>query len=152
VNARLLIVSPLEAVEQVAAAGVTGRMDVGVNALYLWLAIMVAVVHGVLVAAVCVGTVAAMAGVLRRHAWWEKGFYLLLAGLLASELLFGMCFLTLAEQALREWHQPGSAYHGSYIGHYLPWLLFLVRGWISIALLVAAVLAGPFWRWRDRRR
>lgn len=122
------------------------------NAVYLWLAIAVAVAHGLLVAAVCAGTVAAITGALRRHARWERRFYLLLAGMIASELLFGMCFLTLAEQALRERHQRGSAYRGSFIGQYFPWLLLLVQGWGSAALLTLALLAAPFWRWRDRRR
>jgi hypothetical protein len=122
------------------------------NGMYLWLTWVIAFVHGLLVAGVTVGILLAIIGVIRRNARWERILYSLLAGLIVSELLFGACFLTLWEKSLRERHLSGSAYRGSFIGHYLPWLLVVVQGWTSAALIAITILAAPFWRWVDRRR
>lgn len=120
--------------------------------MYAWLANLVAVTHGLVVVAVVVGSVAAMAGVLRRHPPWERAFYALLAVVLASEALLGECFLTGWEKTLRHWHEPGSAYRGSFIGHYLPFLPRPVRAWAGVLLITGALLALPFWRLIDRLR
>jgi hypothetical protein len=120
------------------------------NEMLQWLANLVAMVHTLVVTSVVLGGLAAITGVLRRYPRWELLYYVLLAGLIISELLFGRCFLTNWEKLLRNRHDPGSAYGGSFIGHYCPWLLPLVHAGLGHALIAAALLAALIWRWVDR--
>jgi hypothetical protein len=118
--------------------------------MFYWLANLVVVMHALVVASVVTGSLAAIAGLLRRYPRGELAYYALLAGLIASELLLGRCFLTDCEKLLRNRHDPGSAYRGSFIGQYCPWLLPLVHAGLGKALIAAAFLAAPIWRWVDR--
>jgi hypothetical protein len=118
----------------------------------LWLANLVALTHGALVVFQVISAMAAAAGVLRRHPCWERFYYALVAGIIASDLLIGECILTRWEKALRNRDLPGSAYRGSFIGHYAPWLPPVLLTWLVPALIVVGVLAFPVWRWVDYRR
>lgn len=117
----------------------------------LWLANLVAIFHGALVATVALGAVAAMLGLLRKRPRWERLYYGLLILVIVANVLWGECPLTRWEQGLRNINRPGSAYCNSFIGHYLPlppWML----AWLGPALIVGALLAAPLWRLADRRR
>ena len=118
----------------------------------LWLADLVAVAHGLLVAAVALGAVAAMLGLLRRRPRWERAYYALLVVVIIANVLWGECPLTRWEQGLRNWDAPGSAYCDSFIGHYLPMLPHRALAWLGPGLMVGAFLSTPLWRWADRRR
>ncbi len=118
----------------------------------LWLANLIAVVHGALVAAVALGAAAAMLGMLRRRPRWERAYYALLVLVIAANVLWGECPLTRWEQGLRNWNTPGSAYCNSFIGHYLPTLPAETLAWLGPALMAGAFLAGPLWRQADRHR
>ena len=120
--------------------------------MYFWLANLVALLHALLVTYIVFGTVAAVTGRLRRYRRLEILLYLLVGAVIVSEVCAGDCLLTLWEKALRDRYQLGSAYPESYIAHYLPWLPAFVLHWIGPLLMLSALLAFPFWRWRDRRR
>jgi len=120
--------------------------------MFLWLANFVAVAHGALVAAVALGAVAAMLGLLRRRPRWERAYYALLVVVILANVLWGECPLTRWEQGLRDWNAPGSAYCNSFIGHYLPMLPPRILAWLGPALMAGASLAAPLWRWAARRR
>lgn len=120
--------------------------------MFLWLADFVGVVHGAIVAAVALGALAAMAGLLRRRRRWERAYYALLVVVLVANVLWGECPLTRWEQALRDWNAPGSAYHASFIGHYLPLLPPRMLSWLGPALMAGAGVAALLWRWADRRQ
>jgi hypothetical protein len=120
--------------------------------MFLWLADCAAVAHGALVAAVALGALSAMAGLLRRRPRWERVYYTLLVVVILANILWGECPLTRWEQGLRDWDMPGSAYCNSFIGHYLPMLPPRVLVWLGPALMAGALLAAPLWRWADRRR
>jgi len=119
--------------------------------MFLWLADCVAVAHGALVAAVALGALSAMLGLLRRRPRWERAYYALLIVVLVANVLWGECPLTRWEQDLRNGDMPGSAYRASFIGHYLP-LPPPLLSWLGPALMAGAFLAAPLWRWADRRR
>ncbi len=119
--------------------------------MYLWLADMVAAVHGVIVAAVALGALAAMAGLLRRCPKQERAYYALLVVVILANVLWGECPLTRWEQGLRDWNAPGSAYRDSFIGHYLP-LPPPMLAWLGPGLMAGAFLAAPLWRWADKRQ
>jgi hypothetical protein len=116
------------------------------------LANLAAVIHGFTVAAVVVGSLAAMTGILRRYPRCEQAYYGLLGLVVASDIFFGDCLLTDLERHLRQLAGPGMAYRGSFIGHYLPWLPPWVHARVGPVLVVGALLAWPAWRWADRRR
>lgn len=120
--------------------------------MYFWLANLVALIHGTVVITVIVGAMAAIIGVLRRRPRLEAAYYALFALVILSDFLLGECFLTGLEKHLRELHQPGSAYRGSFIGHYFPFVPRFVHAWIGPALVVGAIAAFPFWRWVEWRR
>lgn len=120
--------------------------------MFLWLADIMAAVHGALVAAVVAGAVAAMLGWLRRRPRWERLYYGLLGLVILANVVWGECPLTRWEQRLRNWDRPGSAYHNSFIGHYLTLVPTNLLSWIGPSLIVGALLAAPFWRLADRRR
>ena len=67
----------------------------------LLLASLIAVVHGILVCCVVVGSVEAIAGRLRRWRRLELAFYCLIGLLIASDRILGECVLTRWEQAAR---------------------------------------------------
>ncbi len=113
---------------------------------------LIAVVHGAVVAAVALGAVAAMLGMLRRRPRWERAYYALLVVVIAANILWGECPLTRWEQGLREWDTPGSAYCNSFIGHYLPMLPARALAWLGPSLMAGALCAAPLWRLSDRRR
>jgi hypothetical protein len=119
--------------------------------IYLGLASVVALLHGSIVTAVVIGAVAAMGGLLRRHPRWELLYAALLLSLVLSDLLLGDCLLTRVEKDLRNLAVPGSAYRGSFIGHYFPWVPHFVHAYIGPALVGAGLLALPLWRWVERR-
>jgi len=118
----------------------------------VWMANLIAVVHGAVVAAVAFGAAAAMLGMLRRRPRWERAYYALLVLVIAANVLWGECPLTRWEQGLRNWDAPGSAYCNSFIGHYLPLLPPRTLAWLGPALMAGALLAAPLWRQADRRR
>ena len=120
--------------------------------MFLWLATLTALLHGALVGCVVVGALLAMAGLLRRRPRWERAYYGLLAVVVAANLTWGDCPLTVWEQELRNQAAPGSAYRNSFIGHYLFFVPGSVLSWIGPTLMLGAILAAPLWRWRDRRR
>jgi hypothetical protein len=120
--------------------------------MYAALAGTVAAAHGALVACVVVGSIAAILGRLRARRRIAALFYSLLGLVIASDVLLGECALTRLERRLREAAGPGSAYHGSFIGHYFGFLPPFVHHWIGPALVVAALVAYPAWWWADRRR
>ena len=116
------------------------------------LAELVAVLHGAVVACVVVGSVAAILGRLRGRRRLSALFYSLLGFVIASDLFLGECALTRLEQRLRELSQPGSAYSGSFIGHYFGFLPPVLHHWIGPVMVVSALAAYPLWWWADRRR
>ena len=120
--------------------------------MFLWLADIMAVTHGLLVATVVLGAVAAMLGLLRRRLRWERAYYALLVVVIVANIVWGECPLTRWEQGLRNWNTPGSAYCDSFIGHYLPLLPRRTLAWLGPSLMGGACLAAPLWRWADRHR
>lgn len=119
--------------------------------MFYWLANLVALLHGLLICGVVVGALMAVAGVLRRYPRWERAYYALIAALIASDLFLGECALTGLEQLLRNLDRPGSAYKGSFIGHYFPFLPRFIHQQIGPALIIGSILALLFWRYRDAR-
>ncbi len=119
--------------------------------MFLWLATLTALLHGLLVGGVVVGAGAAMVGLLRRRPRLERAYYGLLFVVIAANITWGDCPMTVWEQALRNQYAPGSAYRNSFIGHYLFFVPGSVLGWLGPALMLGAILAAPLWRWRDRR-
>jgi hypothetical protein len=115
------------------------------------LADVVALTHGLLILCVVSGSVAAVAGLLRRRPRLAAAFYTLILLVIASDRLLGDCALTQLEQSLRNDALPGSAYRGSFIGHYFGFLPPFVHHWIGPAIIVAALAAYPCWWWVDRR-
>lgn len=88
----------------------------------------------------------------RRWAWikWTH-----LAALTFSILLQGfgwVCPLTHLEVWLRRQGDPGSAYAGSFIGHYIERLIYapIPRGWIFAGTLLVVAITG--WAYFGRRR
>lgn len=120
--------------------------------MFLWFADFIAVTHGLLVATVALGAVAAMLGLLRHHPKRECAYYALLAVVIVANLVWGECPLTRWEQGLRNWNAPSSAYCSSFIGHYLPMLPPRILAWLGPSLMAGAFLAAPVWRWADRYR
>jgi hypothetical protein len=120
--------------------------------MYLQAANLVAVAHGLTVLCVVTGAAMALAGVLRKYRRWEAAYYVLLLLVILSDIWMGECVLTEWEQRLRERHQPGSAYRGSFIGHYFGFLPRFVHTHIGPALVISALLAFPFWRLTDYAR
>ena len=120
--------------------------------MFLWIADFMAIIHGALVAAVTLGAVAVMAGLLRRHPRWERAYYALLVGVIVANVVWGECPLTRWEQDLRNLNAPGSAYRNSFTGHYLWVLPQSALTWLVPALMGGAFLAAPLWRWADRSR
>jgi cytochrome c biogenesis protein CcdA len=120
--------------------------------MYLLAANLIAIVHGLTVLCVVIGAVMALTGVLRRHRRWEAAYYLLLFLVILSDVWMGECVLTEWEQRLRDLHQPGSAYRGSFIGHYFGFLPRPLHTHIGPALIAGALLAFPLWRLADRIR
>jgi hypothetical protein len=119
---------------------------------YLLLANLIVGTHALLVLCVLTGTVAAIAGALRRYPRLQVCYYLLLMAVLSSHFLRGECIMTVWEKSLRNLDTPGSAYHTSCLRHYLPWLPIPVLNGMGPAMLVMGMLAYPFWRLRDYRR
>ena len=113
---------------------------------------LVAVAHGSLIVCVVVGSIAAIAGLLRSRRRLSGYFYSLILLLVASDVFLGECVLTRWERMLRESARPGSGYHGSFIGHYFGFLPPFVHHWIGPALVVSALAAYPCWWWVDRRK
>ena len=120
--------------------------------MYGILANLLALLHGVVFGFVLVSAVAALSGRLRRYPRWEAVFYLVAILIVVYEYGFDGCPLTGWEKHLRNLQEPGSAYRGSFVGHYLPWLDMRLYMRFIVALFALAFLAFPFWRWVDRRR
>ncbi len=116
------------------------------------LANLVAAAHGLIAAFILVSALAAVVGRLHRHRRWEIAFYLLLAPVILFDFLPDGCPVTVWENHLRELDRPGSGYRDSFIAHYLPFVPMHLYNYFIVALVVAAILAAPFWRWQDRRR
>jgi hypothetical protein len=114
------------------------------------LANLVALIHGLVILCVISGSVAAMSGWLRRYPRLELAFYFILILVVASDLLAGQCLLTGLEQSLRNSHLPGTAYRGSFIGHYAPFLPAFIHTYGGPALVAGALAAFPAWRLVDR--
>jgi hypothetical protein len=119
---------------------------------YGTLAGLVALTHGAIVACVVVGSLAAILGRMQRRRRVAGLFYSLLGLVVASDLFLGDCALTRLEQRLRNLSQPGSAYSGSFIGHYFGFMPPVVHHWIGPALVVSALAAYPLWWFADRRQ
>ena len=119
--------------------------------MYLWLANLLALVHGLVVALVVAGAVAFLLGASRRYRRWHTAYWVLLALIVAFDVLLGECVLTTWENALRERARPGSGYRDAFIPHYLPFLPPFVLRWGGTIVVIAAILAGLAWRWLPRR-
>jgi len=120
--------------------------------MYLWLANIVVVLHGLLVISVVSGMLAAIPGVLRRYPRVEAFVYFLLACVLTSQLLYGECVLTGLEKYFRRLYDPASAYRNSFIGHYFSWIPIGFVNTVGPILFALGLLSLPFWRLYDRRR
>jgi hypothetical protein len=118
-------------------------------AIFYWLANTVALTHGLLVIAVVCGSFAAAIGTLRLRPKVERVYYAVVAALIASDIFLGGCALTNLEKWLLESSAPGSAYQGSYLGHYFTFLPPVVHDRGGPALVVIGLLAFPGWRVRD---
>lgn len=114
------------------------------------LASLVAVVHGTVVVCVVAGAMAAIAGVLRKRLWLSITYVALLVSLIASDRLLGECALTGFEKHLRNLDQPDSAYGGSFIGQYIPFLPRWIHEQVGPAIVVAGLLAVILWYILDR--
>ena len=120
--------------------------------LYLWLANLLAVVHGLVVVLVVAGAVAFLLGASRRYRHWQAAYWVVLVLVIAFDVLLGECVLTTWENALRERARPGSGYRDAFIPHYLPFLPRFVLRWGGTIVVVLAILAGLGWRWLPRLR
>src|SRR5688572_14594343 len=86
---------------------------------------------------------------------WQRAYLGLAALSSMSGIVHGRCILTTWEQQLREVDQPGSAYEGTFVAHYLPVVptevadgLFVL---LALAALIGAVQASRQWAGRGRK-
>lgn len=114
--------------------------------MYRTLANAVAIVHGLLVLTVTVGSIAAFAGWFRNRTALTVLFALLLLSLVISDRFLGECALTGLEQRLRNLDAPGSAYTGSFIGRYFGFIPAWMHEWLGPALVVGSLIAIPAWQ------
>jgi hypothetical protein len=118
--------------------------------MFVLLANLLTLVHGLLILCVITGAVAAMGGRLRRARRLETAYYSLLAAVIASDVLLGECLLTGLEKSVRSAYHPHTAFTGSYIHHYLPFLPPFIHTYIGPAIVAGALVAYPAWRLVDR--
>lgn len=126
---------------------------------YGLLADAVLVLHAAVVAFVVLGLVLIVAGNLRRLAWvnrpWFRGLHLAAIGVVAAQAWLGAdCPLTVLEDGLRE-RAGETGYAGSFVAHWLHWLLFFdLPAWMfTLAYtLFLLLVAAAWWRWPPRRR
>lgn len=111
---------------------------------------LVAFVHGLLIAAAVVGSLANILGLLRQCAPARWALFWLLAFVGVSDLCLGGCPLTKWEKALRELESPGSAYAGSFIGRYCIWMPRWMHSWGAPGVVIGGLLAFPAWWAIDR--
>ena len=113
--------------------------------MYLLLANLVAVAHAGVIAILIGGLGALLVGTFAEYPRaWRTLFWLVAAAFLASQLAIQDCALTRLEKLLWELHQPGSAYRGSFMGTYLPFLCRAVNGY-ALHFVVATLLLR-LWR------
>lgn len=120
--------------------------------MYLLLANTTALFHASLVLTVLVGTclvVARASGRMPRAWWWAYAAAML--GMVVSQALIGDCILTVWEKDLRNLARPGSAYHDSFLGHYLPFLPGPVLRVAGPVLVLAALFTIAHERLRRKR-
>jgi hypothetical protein len=106
--------------------------------MYLWLARLVIVVHALVVLVLICGGVAIIAG---RFSRLRLALRLIIIatfmGYLGSELFLHDCILTRVEKHLRSLSRVGSAYSGSFLDNYSPFLFQVISG---VTLLSASYL------------
>ncbi len=113
--------------------------------MYLLLANLVAVAHALVIAVLIGGLGALLAGTFAEYPRaWRTVFWVVAAAFVASQLAIQDCALTRQEKLLWELHQPGSAYRGSYMGTYLPFLCRVVNQYA--VHFVAVTLLLRLWR------
>lgn len=114
--------------------------------LYFWLAIGVIGVHLLLVALLVIGSGALMTGALfRAPAGWLLLYMAAWIGVFLSHAFWREGLLTRWEKQCWERCYAGSAYQGSFLGHYFPFLsAFLNR--LGALLIAAGGIAGALLR------
>jgi hypothetical protein len=106
--------------------------------MYLWLARLVIVVHALVVLVLIFGGVAIIAGRFSRlRLAWRLIIIATFTGYLGSELFLQDCILTRVEKHLRSLERVGSAYNGSFLDNYSPFLFQIISG---VTLLSASYL------------
>ena len=119
--------------------------------MYRVAAASVAAVHGLVFFMVLIGTTCALFGLLRRRPVMSSALFCLLLSLILSELLTGGCLLTTWEVQLLNRAEPGSAYEGSFLTHYFPFVPPAVFFQGGPPFVVAGAIAIPFWMFFERR-
>lgn len=125
--------------------------------LYLWLANVIVLLHALVVGVTVAGTVAIFTGRFRRFRpgdLFQWAFLGCCVGQILSLGFTGGCFLTQWERDLRNAAVPGTAYAGTFLGHYLSFLPDWVTRWLQPLFLGAAAggLLQGLAEWRRRAR
>ena len=122
----------------------------------MWLANAVVVLHALVVGVTVAGTVAIFTGRFRHFRSRDLFQWVFLAccvGQLLSLAFTGGCFLTQWEKELRNSATPGTAYAGTFLDHYLPflpkWVTRLLQP-LSLGAVAGGLLQGLI-EWRSRR-
>jgi hypothetical protein len=127
--------------------------------MYLWLARFVVLVHLSVLLVLIFGAGAFITGRFGRlQAAWQTLVLAGFGGFVLSQIFLHDCALTRWEKALRAHALAGSAYQGSFLQHYLPFLAKITDGFSAeIAVLAGALLAAMILRaihawWRRSAR
>ncbi len=106
----------------------------------MWITVYITILmHAMLVAFVMACTLLSLSFQLR--AGKVSALYLAcFAAVGTSQLIRGECVLTVVEKVLRRNYLPGTVYHNSFLGHYLPFIPVRFYDTVGPALL----LAGAF--------
>jgi len=107
---------------------------------------LVVTLHLLLSFTVVTCTLLSVFGILYRHRRIENLYLTLGLAVLTSQLLYGECILTVIEKRLRNTYVPGSAYHTSFLAHYLPRVPDVVYECIGPMLLLSGLLVVAYTR------
>src|SRR5262249_55091937 len=96
------------------------------------------------------GGATATGTLFRAGPWWVTLYLAAVVGLLVSHVLTGECILTRWEKQFWELHRAGSAYAGSFLENYFPWLSHFINRWGTLIIPLGILLRVALWLWARR--